>query len=37
MKVREPLSTVMRAWMLKQCHRLVPEKVVHTFSDCALH
>jgi hypothetical protein len=23
--------------MPRQCHRLVPEKVVHTFSDCALH
>jgi hypothetical protein len=27
MKVREPLGAVMRAWMLRQCHRLVPEKV----------
>jgi hypothetical protein len=37
MKVREPFGAVMRAWMLRQWHRLVPEKVVHTFSDCALY
>jgi hypothetical protein len=36
-KVHEPFGAGMRAWMLRQCHRLVPEKVVHTFSDCALH